>query len=425
MFIEPSQTEKNGIVLQSRPGLEDREQTLGDGPVRALFRRDLVLNTALFGVSGNTLYRDGLPIGTINGNGPVSMAGYGNFLFVAASGHLWGYDGSTLTQVAFPDNADVSHILIAGSRLVAVRKDTGQFYWTEPLGTEIDALSFATAENQPDRALQLLFLNGILLIFGSETVEYWPLSGDPDLPFQVLQGQVIQKGIRATGCAVQIGSTFAWVSNENRVLLANEETVISNNGLQERIAASSTVNLWTFTVGGNEYIALRLDDETQIYDVKAQKWFEWKSYGYSNWVPRCFSDDVFGSAYDGRTMRWSGGWQDLGGVLERRFRAGMVVEGAASINDVQVTTNVGQTTYLSGDYADPVIEMRQSRDGGHVWQDWRAAHLGQRGEYRKSVQWRSLGMASRPSLLLEFRCSDPVDLRLSDVSVNNPRGGRS
>lgn len=425
-FIEQSPTEKNGVILQSRPGLEDRNQTLGAGPVRGMLRRDLVLGTALFAISGNKLYRDGETIGSIDGAGPVSMAGYGNFLFVAAGGRLWGYNGTALAAIVFPDNALVSSILIAGSRLVAIRKDTGQFYWTAPLGTEIDALSFATAENQPDRALQLLFLNGILLIFGSETVEYWPLSNDPDLPFQVLQGQVIQKGIRGTGCAVQIGSTFAWVSNENRVLLANEETVISNNGLQERIAASEDVSLWTFTLGGNEYIALRLDDETQIYDVKAQKWFEWKSYGYDNWVPRCFSDDVFGSAYDGRTMRWSEGWEDLGGVLERRFRAGMVIDaGGTPISNVAIRTNVGQTSYLTGAYAEPAVEMRQSRDGGKTWQDWRSQSLGKQGAYRTHVSWRSLGMASRPSLLLEFRCSAPVDLRVSDVLANEVTGGRT
>lgn len=425
MFIEESPTEKSGFVLQSRPGLEDRGQNMGTTAVRGLFRRDLVLGTSLFAVSDNVLLRDGGFAGFIDGDGPVSMAGYGNFLFVAAGGKLWGYNGSAVTAIAFPDNAQVSRILIAGSRLVAIRKDTGQFYWTQPLGTTIDALDFATAENQPDRLLDMLFINGILLLFGSETVEYWPLGSDADLPFQVLQGQVIQKGIRATGCAVQIGSTFAWVTNENRVCLANEETVISNNGLQERIEKSASVSLWTFVLGGNEYIALRLDDETQIYNVQSKRWQEMRSHGYDNWVPQCYADDVFGSAYDGRTMRWSDDWLDLGGVLERRIRAGMVIDsGGTTISNVIARTNVGQTPYLSGDYEEPTIEMRMSRDNGHNWLDWRERGLGKRGQFRKEVVWRSCGMASRPSLLMEFRCTDPVDLRISDILVNEAYGGR-
>lgn len=425
MFIEESPTEKNGYVLQSRPGLEDRAQALGDGPVRQLFRRDLVLGTALFGVAGNNLYRNGVLVGAIDGSGPVSMAGYGNFLFVNAGGRLWGYDGTTLSPVAFPDGALVSKIVIAGSRLVAIRKDTGQFYWTQPLGTTIDALAFATAENQPDRLLDMLFANGILLLFGAETVEYWPLNTDPDLPFQVLPGQVIQKGIRTTGCATLIGSTFAWVTNQNRICLANEETVISNNGLQERIAASASVSLFTFALGGNEYVCLRIDGETQVYDVRSQKWSEFKSHGEDNWIPQCFSDGVFGSSIDGRTMRWGAGWFDLGEVLERRIRAGMVIDsGGTVISNVQIRTNVGQTPFLEGDYENPEIEMRMSKNNGHQWLDWRSTGLGKRGDFRKRIQWRSLGMASRPSLLLEFRVTDPVSLRVSDVLVNEPSGGR-
>lgn len=425
MFVEESPTEKNGIVLQSRPGLTDRVSDMGDGPVQALFRRDLVLNTALFGVSGGNLYRESTLIGPIDGSGPVSMAGYGNFLFVNAGGQLWGYNGTTLAAIAFPDGALVSRIIIAGSRLVAISKDTGQFYWSEPLGTTIAGLAFATAENQPDRLLDMLFLNGILLLFGSETVEYWPLGDNTDLPFQVLQGQVIQKGIRAPGCAVQIGSTFAWVTNENRVCLANEETIISNNGLQERIQASATVALWTFTQGGNEYIALRLDGETQIYNVQQSKWYEFKSYGFDNWVPQCFANGVFGSGYDGRTMAWGADWLDLGGVLERRIRAGMpVTSGGVIISNATITTNLGQTTYLTGPYAEPVIEMRKSRDGGKTWEAWRPKSLGRQGQYRPRVQWRALGMASRPSLMMDFRVTAPVDLRISDVSVNDSTGGR-
>lgn len=425
MFIEESPTEKNGFVLQSRAGLDDRSQDMGSGPVQQVFRRDLVLNTSLFAVSNYQFYRDGSLVGSIDGNGAVSMAGYGDFLFIAAGGQLWGYDGTTLSAIAFPDDALVTRIVIAGSRLVAIRKDTGKFYWTEPLGETISALAFATAENQPDRLLDLLFMNGILLLFGSETVEYWPLTTSNELPFQVLQGQVIQKGVKAPGCATAIGSTFAWVTNENRVCLSNEETIISNNGLQERIQASDNVALWTFVFGGNEYIALRLDEETQVFNVQSKKWFEFKSYGYSNWLPQCYADGVFGSSADGRTFNWSAGWEDLGGVMERMIAAGMPIDsGGQTISNVMIRTNVGQTDYLEGDYADPKIEMRLSRTNGKTFGDWKSRSLGERGEYRQRVQWRGCGMASRPALYMQFRCSDPVDLRISDVLVNEQWNGR-
>lgn len=425
MYAEEAPTEERGIMLQSRRGLLDRGITMGAGPVRGLFKRDLVLGSSLFGVSGSHLYRDAADLGAIDGLGPVSMAGYENLLFTNAGASIWGYDGSALAAIAFPDGADVARILIGGSRLVAIRKDTGQFYWTDPLGSTIDALDFATAENQPDRLLDMVFIDGILLLFGAETVEFWPNTTDDDLPFQPLQGRVIEKGIRETGCATTIGSTFAWVTNEHQVCLQDENNIISNPGLQARIAKSNSASLFTFLLDGIEFLALRLDTETQVWSFHTKMWSEFSSETHTNWIPQCAAGEIFGSSVDGKTIAWSDDYEDLGGVLKRLFRAGFPLNaGGLKINNVGLRTNVGQTGFLAGEYANPKAEMHLSRDAGQTWGDWRQAALGEQGNYRKKVQWRSCGLASQPGFLAEFRVTDPVPFRVSDVLVNEVYGGR-
>lgn len=425
MYAEEAPTESGGIMLQSRPALEDRSADMGFGPVEQLFQADLVLGSSLFGVSGGKLYRDGALVGAIDGSGPVSMAGYENYLFIAAGASLWGYDGTTLAAITFPDGASVSKVVIAGSRLVAIRKDTGKFYWSSPLGTSIDALDFATAESQPDRLLDELFIDDMLILFGKETVEFWPNTSDSDLPFRPLEGRVIEKGIKDTGCATAIGSTFAWVTNENQVCIQSENNTISNPGLQDRIEASATCRLFTFLLDGCEFLCLRIDNETHAWNMKTGLWNELESYGQSNWIPQCFAGGVFGSAIDGRTMQWGDGHVDLGGVLERRFRAGFPLDsGGVSITNVQLRLNVGQTPFLTGDYLDPQVEMRVSRDAAQTWGKWKGVSMGAQGAYRKKVQWRGLGMASQPAFVAEFRCSDPVPFRCSAVLVNEQYGGR-
>lgn len=423
MFVEESPTEETQIAMQSRPALVDRGVTMGSGPVREVFRADSVLGTDLFGVSGSNLYRNATSIGSIDGSGPVSIAGYENFLFTAAGGSLLGYNGATLVSIPFPDGASVAKVIVGASRAIAIRKDTGKFYWSEPLGTSITALNFATAESAPDRALDLLFIDNILIIFGAETVEFWPATTSSDAPFTPLQGRVIERGIKATGCATQIGSAYAWVSNHNQICLNDENTVISNPGLEERIAASTECRLFRFFIYGAEFLALRIDGETQVW--RNGKWSEFQSYGFANWVPQCWSDGVFGSAYDGRTMAWGSGHADLGGVLERRFRAGMPINsGGVTISNLQIRCNIGQTPYLTGDYANPKIEMRTSRNAGKTWGPYKQKTLGEQGQYRTKVQWRALGMASYPAFFAEFRCVDPVDFRVSQVTVNDVDGGR-
>ena len=427
LFAEEAPTEEQGVVLQSRPGLDDRGSDMGAGPVRQLFKRDLVLNSALFGVSGSQLYRDTTSLGTIDGDGPVSMAGYKTFLFTAAGAGLWGYDGTTLAEIALPDDFHAVKVIIAQSRAIVLREDEGSFYWSDPLEDDIEALDFATAENQPDRVLDVLFVDGILRLFGSETVEPWPLTTDADLPFQPLPGSVIERGIRATGCAAAIGSTFAWVTNHNEVCLTDENNVISNVGLQARIEASTECSLFTFVLGreGTEFLALRLDTETQVWNPRSKAWSQFASYGETNWIPQCFAGGVFGSSIDGKTLEWGQAHEDLSDVLERRFRGGFPINsGGVRIDNVQLRTNIGHTPFLSGDYSEPVVEMRISRDAGQTWGNWRAVSLGEQGQYRQRVQWRSCGMVSQPGFMAEFRVTDPVPFRPSDVLLNEAYGGR-
>lgn len=425
MFAEATPTEETGVVLQSRPGLRDMAANMGDGPVRALFRRDLVLGSQLYGVSGGQLYRGTTALGSINGTGAVSMAGYENLLFTNAGQDIWGWNGSVLTKVAFPDDALVSKVIVAGSRLVAIRRDTGRFYWSDVLGSTISGLAFATAENQPDRLLDMLFIDGVLRLFGSETIENWPLGQDADLPFTPLTASVIEKGIRATGCATHIGSTFAWVTDENQVCISDENNIVSNPGLQARIEDSISVSLFTFLIDGTEYLALRLDSETQIFNPVTGIWSEFASYSRVNWIPQCYADGVFGSSYDGRIMEWSKDHLDLGTVLERRFRAGLPINGGGvRIKNASLRCDTGRTPFLTGPYANPKVEMFISEDGGKTWGPGDEEYLGAQGDYRYIPQWRALGMADYPGFLCEFRVTDPVPFRVSDVLVNEPVGGR-
>jgi hypothetical protein len=425
MYAEEAPTEEGGIILQSRRGLDDRNADMGTGPVDCLFRRDLVLDGALFGVSDSAFYEEAVQIGFLDGDGPFSIAGYQDMLFIAGGGSLWGFDGSTLTAIALPDSFSALKVIVGGSRVVVLREDTGKFYWSDPLEDDIEALDFATAENQPDRALDMLFIDGVLRVFGAETVELWPLTTDDELPFQPLLGSVIERGIRGTGCATAIGSTFAWVTNLNEVCLQDENNVLSNPGLQAKIETSETVRLFTFQIDGIEFLALRLDTETQIWSARTKLWSEFASYDEDNWLPQCFAGGVFGSAVDGKTFSFGDDHTDLGSVLERRFRAGFPLNsGGVSVDNVQLRTNVGQTPFLTGDYLNPTVEMRVSRDAGNTWSDWRPAPLGAQGQYRTKVQWRRCGMASQPGFLAEFRVTDPVPFRMSDVLLNEPYGGR-
>ena len=427
MFAEEASTVEGGVVLQSRPGLSDRAADMGTGPVEALFKRDGVVFGALFGVSNGELYRETTSLGTVTGSQAVSMTGNETGLMVTAGGTLRFYNGTTLANVSFPDSANVIKVLSGASRFIAIRGGSGKFYWTEALGSTFDANDFATAESMADGLLDALFIDDGLILFGTETVEFWPNTGDDNLPFVPLEGRVFEKGIKATGCAAIFDASFCWVGNDN-VLYTNgpKPIPISDPGLEEKIAATTDCRLWTFYIEGTEFLALRVDDGTWVRSSRSGKWSEMRSAGQDNWIPQCYAAGIFGSSIDGRTMEFNAVHTDLDGELERRFRAGTPLDGGIqSLSNVSLRVNPGQTPYLTGDYTDPIVEMRMSRDSGQTWGDWKAKTLGTQGKYRKKVQWRGVGTFSQPGFLAEFRCTDPVPFALSGVFVNEPFGGRS
>lgn len=413
-----------GVTIQSRPGLEETSITMGTGPVRELFQIDGVLNNGLFGVSGNKLYNGSTEVGTVDGDGLVSFYGYEDFLFVNAGERIYKYDGTTFSTILFPDDANVSKITVGASRLIALRKDTGTFYWSEPLGLAIPSLNFATAENVPDKLVDLLFIADRLYLFGSETVEIWPAGTDQDLPFQPLPGATMPVGIKAVGCATQVDRTFAWVTNYNEVCLGSQDNIISDPELQTRISRSTHTRLWRFYVDDNEFLALTLDDETWVFGIRNQLWAQFKSYNEDNWVCTCYENGYFGTIRNGALAQWSDDYSDFGGIIQRTFNGWLSLYGEPMwLSNVVLRTNPGTTPYLEGDYSEPFVELRTSQDGGKTWQPWQRQSLGVQGNYRARVMWSSLGQFGYPGILVQIRNSNPVPFRVSGLTYNEPFGG--
>ena len=214
------------------------------------------------------------------------------------------------------------------------------------------------------------------------------------------------------------------MTNENAVCVGDENSIISNPGLQERIIASTEASLFNFFIDGTEFLALRLDDETQCYCARTGAWSKFQSVTDGNWAAVCHAQGVFG-ALDGKTLAFGSGFIELGGPMERSWVGGFPINGEPlDIANLRIRVNPGQTTFLDGQYADPVVEVRISRDAGQTWGLFKQTSLGRQGEYSKRVEWRALGLASYPGFLAEFRLTDPVPLRVSGVFINEGSGGR-
>jgi hypothetical protein len=122
-------------------------------------------------------------------------------------------------------------------------------------------------------------------------------------------------------------------------------------------------------------------------------------------------------------VQWSDDYSDFGDVLERRLRAGLpITTGTVGVTALTIRTNPGHTPYLTGTYANPVVELRFSKDGGFEWSNWKQKPLGANGKFRLNPTWRSLGFFAYPGALFEIRVTDPVPFRISGMVANDGYG---
>jgi hypothetical protein len=432
MYLEAAKTSEQGVALLSRPGL-GLLATNGSGPINGMFCKAGTLNGDVFSISGTTLYRGTTSLGSVSaaGSGVASWAGgYGELLFTRGS-TLKRYNGSALSSPVFPDSASVRAVCFIGSLFVAVRADTSaKFYWSAPLdGSTWDALSFATAEREPDSLLDIMNLGDNIWLFGQQTIESWTHTGEADLPFSRIEQIAFDQGIMDTGCVCAADNSLFFIGSKRIVFRIGEVPErISDSGIEERIAASTTARLFTFWMeGGHEMVAMRLDTETLLYDCSTKEWCEFQT-AQGQWIVAHAAMQgktaYFGHQTTGQLMGWSE-WDDMGVELERRLSFAQQLDEPASIDVIRVWANCGQTPLLTGQGTDPMIELRLSDDAGNTWGDWQDDRLGIQGEYRCVPEWRAQGMADFPGILGEIRVTDPVPFRLSAIKVNDQGGGRS
>jgi hypothetical protein len=428
MFLEQAKSSENQVALLSRPGLV-QSYAVGSGPINAVFSKKGTFGGDIFSVSNNTLYRNTSSLGNITGTGPVSIDGSDNEVVVTRGGTAYSYNGTNLAAIAFPDGANVRAVCFINGRFVFARDATAKFYWSDILdGRTIDPLNFATAERQPDHLLDVIARGDILWLLGEATIEAWSNDGSSaDIPFSRIEQVVFDDGTIATGATVLADNTIFTIRTDGTLSrMAEVLERVSDHSIEQRILASATHKLFTYTYQGHEMIAARLADETILYDCATREFCEFQT-SQGNWIASCATmtgdEAVFGHDTTGQVMVFSG-WADLGNELERRFPAAHQLDRPTVISSLKLWANTGTTELLSGQGSDPTVEMRSSDDAGNTWGEWEPDSLGVQGEYRAVPEWRALGMFDFPGALFEFRVTDPVDFRVSAVKVNDPLGGR-
>lgn len=427
---------KEAAFLQRAPGLEVLA-VVGSGPIRG----EWVLGEFGYVISGTQLFRIDQDyvvtfIGDVSGSGPVSMADNGTQLFIACNPECFIYNSFTgvfqkITDADFPGAITVTYL---DGYFVFNEPDSQRIWVTSLLdGTSIDPLDFASAEASPDGVVGLIADHRELWIFGTNSAEVWYNTGNPDFPFQPIQGAFNEIGCVSPYCIAKMDNTLFWLGTDPRgrgiVYRANGYTGqrVSTHAVEWQIQQYdlSTALAYTYQQDGHQFYVLILPNmsSTFVYDVSVNMWHEragWNNGSYTRHRSNCqmsFNDEIIVGDYENGNLyslnlnvfsdnsgvqRWSRSWRPIPSGQNNLKRSAQ--------HRLQLDCETGVGLNL-GQGSDPQVMLRWSDDGGHTWSHEHWVSMGRIGEYGFRAIWRRLGMTEKiRDRVYEVSGTDPVRL---------------
>ncbi len=434
------------VALLSCPGIESYS-TLGGSACTGLARQDGVFNGDIFAVSTNTLYRvnssaTASSIGSVGTDGdlsrfafirPTSTATQGYVATLASvAGTVYLYDNSTLTTISDVDvGSSVRDVASINGRLVFATGDD-EFVWSEVLDpSNVDALSFATAERSPDDLKAILISQQEVWLMGSDTIEVWVDSGGFDV-FVPIAGGFIERGLLSRDLATTEDNTVFWVGNDRVIYRANGylPTRVSTHYIAQVMQGLSDADLplckmSSYTQDGHKFVQVRTPNSgTFVLDISTNAWHERDSEGQTTYRALDYVERggviIMADAYAGNLRNFNTAiYQDMGEEIVRLATA--ITPVRSNVPAFSLALDCAKGVGIStGQGSDPFIILRFSDDNGNTWSNEYTRSVGKIGEYGKRVIWRQMGRMKPPNRIWEIRFTDKniatiLGARLNDM----------
>lgn len=426
MFLETSKS-TSGIALRPRFALS-LYYTAGGGPIKAILHVSGVAGTATFTISGTSAYKDSTWLGTVVSGYGYTIATSGDEVVFTSGGfvYLYVFETNTFSQIVLPDSVKCNAVVFIAGRFYYNVNSSDRWYFSALYdAATVDALSFATAESNPDQTIGVCVLGDEVWFLGNKTIEPWYVTGDSSAPLQRAQGRVFQKGCGAQYSIAVIDNTLFWLGTDYNIYRAsNVPIVISTPAISEKIRTSTRINecsAFRTAFAGHDFYVINIPlVGSYAYDVATQSWSEWASYGEDTLRVSCGtyadSGSLMGSAIDGKVYTWSDSeLTDDGDPIEYKFAAYIPTISRGQVLHTLSVKGLFGSSVIGND--DHTIEMRYS-DDGITWSGWSQRSLGATGQYATTAVWLRQGLIGSVGRSFEFRTTSPIVFTTNGLTYN-------
>jgi hypothetical protein len=394
--------------LEAIPGLILR-WSLG-----AEIRGGYEVGSRAFVVAGSTLYEiysdyTSVSRGTLlTSTGPVHMA-YGVSQLVLVDGDN-GYTlviaTNTFAQITDADWRGSHHVWFLDNFFLFVDPATQVFYWSElDDASDLDGLSFASAESSPDNIIAHAVTHSQILFLGQTSGEMFSNIGPADAPFERNTGVSMEVGCLAKHSVQSIDSSIIWIGRDKHGgrmvyrLEGGQARRISTRAVEQALAKSTDIEgatSWALQRNGLTYYAINAPGVARawVYEVSSGSWANWCDLDgdgqFEQYRARChvfaFGKNLVGDV-DGKVYELDDDTFTLAGdplIVERigphSTTPGMktIFFGRAVLDCETGDTPQGET---------PQWEISWSKSSGARWSNPLLRSMGEVGEQEPSVEW--------------------------------------
>lgn len=418
---------KTDVAVFGPPGIVSFAMC-GDGPIRGLH----TMADIAYAVSGQSLYRideDGTATligGEISGSDLVSMDDNGTQLAIANGDFGYIYAADTGFQlITDTDFHPADTVAFINAVFAFNRTGTNEFFVSDNLDGLTYSDIFASAEWKSDQIKAVVNHIESLYLLGSNTIEGWYSTGDPNFPFRRYDGSAIDRGIAASQAFVSDSQLLFFLGNDRVAykLAAGSLVPLSTEALNQewhRYARVDDAFMFAYDYDGHRFVVLTFPsaNKTFVYDLTSGLWHERSSrdmYGHDLGRWRASSStEAYGKTLIGDAFSGNVGYHDAtvfteydNTIVTELISPPLHADGKLIFMpwfELDVDAGVGSS---SGQGSDPQIMLSMSDDGGYTWTDqeqWRS--MGKIGKYRTRLRWDRLG--SFYSRAMKITISDPV-----------------
>ena len=369
---------KSEWQIIARAGLTEFATLTGEtDPIRAILP---LTDAQALCVSGRVLYSvdttgTATSVGGIPSDGMVTMArnrAASPQVAITCDGLSFVWQAGVLTQISDPDLPPAVSVAQIGGYFIWLLAD-GRHFASDVDDYAVNALSYATAEANPDGGVRNIVRGNDMVFFGTRSIEFWQVTGDDPYPLARTTWRD-NIGCIAGDSVAQVDQAVCFVAHDRtvRMLDGYDAQIISNYAVARAIADlddPSTIKATSWQSRQHTFYAISTDDWTWIYDITTQRWHEAQTYGSSRWmIDRCAmwgTKILCGGAATGKLYLMDHtAHDDAGQPIRLVVQAGPIasfpnrlLHGRLDLDVVAATAPAGETdAYVMIDWADDDAE---------------------------------------------------------------------